>query len=92
MVPATRPRAGTDVGHECCGQKPGQYNCGTRGCHDADPGGVPLAARFLPVGRLPQRVLSMTLATERGHGEPARSCSGNVSMAVRAERLSGYKP
>ena len=92
IVPATRPRAGTDVGRECCGQKITQYNCGTRGCHDAGPGRVPVAAPFPGIGKLDQRALSMTLATERGQGEPARSRSGNVSIAARAELLSGYMP
>ena len=92
IVPATRHRSGTDVGRECCGRKIGQYNCGTRGCHDAGPGAVPVAARLCALGKVAQRVLSMTLATDRGQGEPARSGSGNVSIAARAERLSGYKP
>ncbi len=56
------------------------------------PGGVPVAARLCAVGKVAQRVLSMTLATDRGQGEPARSRSGNVSIAARAERLSEYKP
>ena len=47
---------------------------------------------FFAIGQVVQRVLSMTLATERGQGEPARSRSGNVPIAARAERLSGYKP
>lgn len=92
IVPATRPRAGTDIERECCGRKTEQYNRGTRGCHDAGPGGVPVTAPFFPVGKVAQRVLSLTLATERGHGEPARSRSGNLSIAARAERLSGCKP
>ncbi len=91
-VLVTRPRAGTDFGRECCGRKIVQYSCGTCGCHDAGLGRVPVAAPFPGVGKLAQRALSMMLATERGQGEPARSRSGNVSIAARAERLSGYMP
>ncbi len=91
IVPVTRPRAGTDVERECCEQKSGQYNCGTHGCHDAGPGRAPVVARFSGRGNVAQRVLAMTPATERGQGEPARRRSGNVSIAARAELLSGYK-
>ena len=43
MVAVTRPRAGTDFGHECYGRKTEQYTGGPRGCHDAGRAREPVA-------------------------------------------------
>ena len=51
IVAVTRPRAGTDVGHECCGRKTREYTGGSRGCHDAGPAREPVAGPESQWGR-----------------------------------------